>query len=252
MSPQALHLMLNHVPVIGSLLATAVLAFGLLRRQEDIIRLSLYLFIFAAVMALPVYFSGEGAEEAVEHLPGVAEALIEDHEHLAEVAIWLIQGLGLAAIGGLVLSFRQTRLPLWFAAVFGLLALGNGGVLAQTAHLGGQIRHSEIRQGAQPNKAEKNPEGPDNSQPGDDDDRAVKDSDSDSKQPPLADVPQTQQGLLSLESLLQKVFGSSKIQLLQAEFEEEHGQSVYELKWLQQGQIQKARFDARSGQRLAN
>lgn len=148
MNPEFIHLMLNHVPVIGSLLATGILALGLLRRQEEIIRLSLYLFIFSAVAALPVYFSGEGAEAAVEHLPGVAEALIESHEDLAKIAIFVIEALGLASIGALILSFRKSRLPLWAGAGIGLLALVNSGIMAQTAHLGGQIRHTEIRQGA--------------------------------------------------------------------------------------------------------
>ncbi|PKL78444.1 MAG: hypothetical protein CVV27_03310 [Candidatus Melainabacteria bacterium HGW-Melainabacteria-1] len=145
MDPTHLHLMLTHVPVVGSLLATAVLAFGLLRGQQEVIRISFYLFVFSAIVALPVYFSGEGAEEAVEHLAGVSEALIEDHEHLAKVAMLLLQGLGVAAIGGLIWSFRATRLPLWYASFIALLALVNGGVLARTANLGGQIRHSEIR-----------------------------------------------------------------------------------------------------------
>ena len=145
MEPAFIHLMLNHLPVLGTLLATGMLTYGLIRKQEEIIRLSLYLFIGSALAALPVFFSGEGAEEAVEHLPGVAEALIEDHEHLAEVAIWLLEGLGLMAIAGLVLSFRKRLLPLWCAGLLAALALVTGGVLVQTAHLGGLIRHSEIR-----------------------------------------------------------------------------------------------------------
>ncbi|MEZ0371036.1 MAG: hypothetical protein ACAI44_18225 [Candidatus Sericytochromatia bacterium] len=159
MDPNLTHLVVNHVPVLGSLLATGILAYGLLRKQEEIIRLSLYLFVLSAVAALPVYFSGEGAEEGVEHLSGVAESLIENHEDLAKFAIVLVEGLGLAAIGGLVLSFRATRLPLWYASIVGVLALFNGGVMAQTAHLGGQIRHSEIRTGAQGGRSENATEG---------------------------------------------------------------------------------------------
>ena len=62
----SIHLMLNHLPLLGSAIATGIFALGLLRRQEEILRLSLYLFIFSALAALPVYFSGEGAEEAVD------------------------------------------------------------------------------------------------------------------------------------------------------------------------------------------
>ncbi|MGE3726169.1 MAG: hypothetical protein AB7I41_11505 [Candidatus Sericytochromatia bacterium] len=143
-----IHLLLNHAPIMGSLLATALLAWGLLRKNEEVVRVSLYILVGSALAALPVYFSGEGAEEAVEHLPGVVENLIEDHEHLAKVAIMIMEGLGLAALGGIFFSFRKVTLPLWYAGLLLTLGLINGGVMAQTAHLGGLIRHSEIRSGA--------------------------------------------------------------------------------------------------------
>jgi len=143
-----IHLLLNHAPIMGSLLATALLAWGLFRKNEEVVRVSLYILVGSALAALPVYFSGEGAEEAVEHLPGVVENLIEDHEHLAKVAIMIMEGLGLAALGGIFFSFRKQTLPLWYAGLLLALGLVNGGVMAQTAHLGGLIRHSEIRSGA--------------------------------------------------------------------------------------------------------
>jgi len=153
-----IHLLLNHAPIMGSLLATALLAWGLFRKNEEVVRVSLYILVGSALAALPVYFSGEGAEEAVEHLPGVVENLIEDHEHLAKVAIMIMEGLGLAALGGIFFSFRKQTLPLWYAGLLLALGLVNGGVMAQTAHLGGLIRHSEIRAGAAKdpqNKSEK-------------------------------------------------------------------------------------------------
>ncbi|MEZ0371037.1 MAG: PepSY domain-containing protein [Candidatus Sericytochromatia bacterium] len=57
-------------------------------------------------------------------------------------------------------------------------------------------------------------------------------------------------GLLPLEKLLQQVFGRAHYQLLEAELKWDDAQPVYELEWLQQGRIQEARFDARSGKRL--
>lgn len=148
MSEAQIHLLLNHIPVMGSLFATAILIWGLVRKQQDVIQTALYLFIISAVFAIPVYFSGEGAEEAVEHLPAVSEALIEDHEHLAKTAMFIIEALGLASIGALFLSIKNKLIPVWYSIALLVLALINGGVMAQTAHLGGLIRHSEIRQGA--------------------------------------------------------------------------------------------------------
>lgn len=149
MDPTQIHLLLNHAPLMGSLIATAILAWGLFRKNEEIVRVSFYLFVGSALVALPVYFSGEGAEEAVEHLPGVLESLIEDHENLAKIAILIMEALGVGALAGLITSFRLKQLPFWFGTVLLIGGLINGGVMAQTAHLGGLIRHSEIRPGQQ-------------------------------------------------------------------------------------------------------
>lgn len=143
-----IHLLLNHVPIIGSLIASAILAWGMLRKNEEVMRVSFCLLIVSAIVALPVYFSGEGAEEAVEHLPGVVERLIEDHEKFAKGAFVLMNTLGLSAVVGLVLSLRKA-LPHWYVICVLLLSLVNDAIMAQTAHLGGLIRHSEIRGKAQ-------------------------------------------------------------------------------------------------------
>ena len=148
MSPVQIHLMLNHVPVLATVIAVAILSWGLLRKNEEVIRVSFYLLIGSALVALPVYFSGEGAEEAVEHLPAVLESLIETHENWAKVAVILGELLGVSALVGAVVAWRQQKTPLWIALP--VLALGclYSGIALQTAHLGGLIRHSEIRNGA--------------------------------------------------------------------------------------------------------
>lgn len=148
MNSVQIHLLLNHLPLFGSLFGTAILAWGLLQKQEPVKRLGLYLMLGSALAVLPVYFSGEGAEEAVEHLPGVLENLIEAHEDWAKAAMLLTEIVGLGALGGVIWSFKRQQLPMTFALVLLLLGAVNGGVMAETAHLGGQIRHSEIRSGS--------------------------------------------------------------------------------------------------------
>jgi hypothetical protein len=68
-----LHLLTNHLPVVGSLFATLVLLSGLLFKNSSVRRTGLALLAFAALTTLPAYYSGEPAEEKIEDLPGVSE-----------------------------------------------------------------------------------------------------------------------------------------------------------------------------------
>ena len=116
---------------------------------------SYVLLLFAGLATLPVFFSGEGTEEAVEHLPGVSESVIESHEDVAKLALIAISAAGLLALVALLTFSRQTIARV-FKMVVLLLAVASGGLMAQSAHLGGQIRHTEIRSGASAQNANQN------------------------------------------------------------------------------------------------
>ena len=101
MNSAHLHLLLNHVPLIGILIGMLVCVSGFIFKDYSIKRIALAIFIFSALSALPAYLTGEGAEEAIEHLPGVEKTLIEKHEEGALTFIWLIGAMGVAALVGL-------------------------------------------------------------------------------------------------------------------------------------------------------
>ncbi len=145
MNPVHIHLLLNHVPILGVLFGTLVLLYGLLRRRADGVRIGLATLVLAAVVAIPVYLTGEGAEEAVEGLPGVSEALIEEHEESGEAGFIGTGVMGVLAALALVAGRRESSQvgPLrWAVAAGGLVAFG---WLAYVGSQGGQIRHTEIR-----------------------------------------------------------------------------------------------------------
>ena len=142
-----IHLLLNHLPVIGILVALPILTWGIWKRSEDVLRLALALLATLAAVTMVVYFTGEPAEEAVEGLAGVSESLIERHEEAALFATAAFAALGVLALGGLI-RFRRRAMPARFAVLVLVLALIPAGMVAWTANLGGQIRHTEIRPGA--------------------------------------------------------------------------------------------------------
>jgi biotin transporter BioY len=146
MNSVQMHLALTHVPVILSLVGLIMLIVAFFIKNTTLTKTSYILFLVAGVAALPVFFSGEGTEEAIENLPGVSDAIIERHEEVANLAMISIAAAGLLALAGLF-TFKWQIAARMFKTVVLILAIAAGGLMAQTAHLGGQIRHTEIRNG---------------------------------------------------------------------------------------------------------
>jgi uncharacterized membrane protein YeaQ/YmgE (transglycosylase-associated protein family) len=146
MSGVHLHLLLNHLPVIGAVLGVLLLVTAVLRRSEELGRVSLGFFALLAGISLAVFFTGEPAEELVERLPGFSEAITERHEEaalLATIVMGVVGAFALVALG----AFRKRPLPRWITPLALLLALAAAGAMGYTANLGGQVRHTEIRSG---------------------------------------------------------------------------------------------------------
>jgi uncharacterized membrane protein len=140
------HLMLNHVPVLGTAFGLALLAWALLRKNEELRRTSLGFLIIVALLAIPTYLTGQPAEELVENLPGVDKPAIEQHEEAAELAFVGILVVGAAALTGLIFFRRGKSVPNSFSVMILVLSLIVFVLMARTANLGGLIRHLETRQ----------------------------------------------------------------------------------------------------------
>ena len=143
MNEAHLHLLLNHVPILGSLFGLVVLAVGLLRDDVSIIRTGLVTLLIAAVLCLPVQLTGEGAQEVLQGVSGTAAALIQAHEEAAELSFWVLELTGALAMLTL-LQPQRTRLMTRLTLVGAIVSFA---LLAWAGSLGGQIRHPEARTG---------------------------------------------------------------------------------------------------------
>jgi uncharacterized membrane protein len=144
MSLVHLHLILNHVPVVGALFALFLFAAAIFLRETVTTRLALVFSAAIALVAVAVYFTGEPAEEAIENLAGISERVIEQHEEAAALSTIAMGAFGALAFAALVI-FRKRQMPRWVGAagLAGTIVLT--ALMGWTANLGGQIRHSEIR-----------------------------------------------------------------------------------------------------------
>lgn len=147
MNPAHVHLITNHLPVLGTLFGVLLLAAGWVRRSEDLKKGGLIVFVLAGLSAAPAYFSGREAEEIVEGLPGIEEALIEEHEESAEASAAAAAALGVLSLAALLNLRGQKPVSVRWAALCLAAGLATAALMAVTANKGGRIAHPEVRPG---------------------------------------------------------------------------------------------------------
>lgn len=144
-----LHLLLNHFPIIGTLIACSLMAWALFKDNAGLKNITAVLVIVLAVFAFVADQTGESAEENVEHIAGINEAAIEAHEDAAGPAMLAHMLAGLAGIAFLVAQRRKLPMAKNLFVVAFAVTLVAFGLMARAGWLGGKIRHTEIAGAAQ-------------------------------------------------------------------------------------------------------
>lgn len=144
MNATYIHLLLNHFPIIGSLIGSALLFWGIVRKQQAVQSAALIMIILMAALAIPVFLTGEPAEESVEKLPGVSESMMELHEEAAKIAMILLSITGLLAFISLLAYSIKSRYYKFLLYVTFSASIIAAAAMARTGYYGGRIRHSEI------------------------------------------------------------------------------------------------------------
>lgn len=164
-----LHIVTNHIPIIGVPFALFLLILGIYRKSDELKAVSFLVFVFLGLATLGVYLLGQGGEDFVEELAGVSHDAIEDHEDFAKFALAsvlilaIISAFGLIRykgylvlkrkssdklLNGEVLATVGSYFPNWLVYGVLILTLISAGLLGFTGKLGGKIRHTEFYGGA--------------------------------------------------------------------------------------------------------
>ena len=138
-----IHLLLNHFPVIGTIIGLGLFLLGSSEDHHQLRRAALILFAVLAFITIPVFISGVGAQ-VVLRKAGVSNGLIQRHEGAAMLALAFMEMTGAAALVGLWESYRISRLTRGNSAAVLLLSVVTVGLMARTGNTGGDIRHPEI------------------------------------------------------------------------------------------------------------
>jgi len=144
MNETHIHLLITHLPIIGTALGTFVLIHGIWRQSNPTLIAAYQILILSALGAGIAYITGEGAEESVEHLPGFSEMVIEKHAESALVSLIALIVIGIIALIGFFATLKNLSLARslsWLVLVTTLISFA---LIARTGYLGGQIRHTEI------------------------------------------------------------------------------------------------------------
>ena len=101
------HLLLNHFPVIGTMIGIGLFAVALIGKSLDLQRASLVIFLGIALITIPTYQSGNAAQHAIKNIPGVSAELMQAHNDAALLAFLFMEITGAVSWFGLW-QFRRT------------------------------------------------------------------------------------------------------------------------------------------------
>ena len=140
-----LHLLMNHVPTVGTVIGVGLLLLSLVRRNEHLQHAALEVFFLIALATLPVYLTGVAAQQAIQGRSDISRAAIAAHHDAALLAFILMMITGFLAWLALWQIRRHGRTANWTIPSVVILAVLTLAVVAPAASIGGEIRHPEIK-----------------------------------------------------------------------------------------------------------
>ena len=144
MNQTHLHLLINHLPIFGSILGGLVLAHGIITRSFQTKMAAYNVLVISSIAAVITYLTGEAAEETVENIQGISKTMLEQHEDSSVYALVALIILGVASLAGLYFTSKKSSFTRGLAWVTLFISLISFGIIMRTGYLGGLIRHTEI------------------------------------------------------------------------------------------------------------
>jgi hypothetical protein len=145
-NPAYRHMLLNHIPIIGLIVALVVLVTGLAARHTALLFTGLVLVALTAGASIPVAHYGDAAYPTVyDSLDGPGQDWLDYHAELAATWLPLLYANTALAVLAIVMGLARRPLLPWAALLVALVTLAGIGSTAVVARAGGQIQHPEFR-----------------------------------------------------------------------------------------------------------
>jgi TctA family transporter len=153
LTPEHLHVALNHLPLVGLAASLIPLVYGLVRKNAEVLVIALAMGVVFGGSTIAVMWTGEGAEERFEHasmvtpLDAAGKSMMKVHEDHAKIAS-VVSYLPVAAcLVSLVIGRWRPQyryLSGWAVCIVLMITIS---LMIWVADSGGQIRHPEFRSG---------------------------------------------------------------------------------------------------------
>jgi hypothetical protein len=142
------HIVLNHVPSLGSVLGLVTLAWAMYAKNDSLKKFSFGVLALVALATLPTYLSGNAARQVIAKEPSALLGVVEVHQNWAMLTLVAMTFAGAFAWFGLWEIRRFSRAG--FVTTVGTLltSAAASSLILYTASIGGKIRHIEIREAA--------------------------------------------------------------------------------------------------------
>lgn len=142
-----LHLIMNHVPTVGSAVALGLLLLAFLRRNEHLKMAGLETLFLIALLTVPIYITGVGAQRELRGRPAVSDIAIREHQDVALAGLAVTEFAGFVAWVALFQYRRMGRASSGLVPAVTVLLVASLAVMGRAANLGGEIRHPEMSAG---------------------------------------------------------------------------------------------------------
>lgn len=142
------HLMFNHLSIVGLGFANLFNLVAIIRKSEELIRLSFWFYILIGLLSVLAIFTGDGAGEIVRTYPGISNDAIEYHETWGYIFFYGLIAVGSGSLAALWFSRGNSILLKKINIAALILSIILLVFAYQAGTTGGKIRHPEIEKGA--------------------------------------------------------------------------------------------------------
>src|SRR6185503_5499430 len=85
-----LHIVLNHIPSLGSVAGLTLLAVGTYKKDEAVKQFGYTVMVLISMAVLPTYISGAEAQRIIGKYPSYAAGIFQEHQNAAMITLLLM------------------------------------------------------------------------------------------------------------------------------------------------------------------